>query len=62
MIKKLGLIVCSWLYLAACQSYNCDATKLDAWRIRVETQKESNRKEDTLLDKINIAPKLICEF
>lgn len=62
MIKKLWLIVCSCLYLAACQSYNCDATKLDAWRIRVETQKESNRKEDTLLDKINIAPKLICEF
>ena len=40
MIKKLGLIVCSCLFLAACQSCNCDATKLDAWRIRVETQKE----------------------
>jgi len=62
MIKKLGLIVCSCLFLAACQSYNCDATKLDAWRIRVETQKEPDRKEDTLLNKINIAPKLTCEF
>jgi len=57
---KIILTVGISIFLASCQSQNCNATKLDEWRIRIENP--DGKVSEISLKDVFIQPTVTCKF